>query len=77
MDFGVKRIFHLTRRSAKSNPGAAAGDPLHYEALRLQPIRDGLAVGRSQSEAIGKLFRRQPAMIERRSWILLIAQELA
>jgi hypothetical protein len=76
MNVGVKSGFDLRLAAGKCQMPAGGGRHAHVESLRSQPCRhrcDGRIGG---AEACSILGRRQPPMILRRFWILLVEQKL-
>jgi hypothetical protein len=76
VDFRVEGVPDLLRGTAESDPGPASSYSLDREALRFEPVLDLRHVTRADAKTVRILFRREPAMIVRRRWILLAREQL-
>ena len=71
-----KGIGDRRSRTTENNSLSAVGDRVDVEILRLQPDRNRVDVVRGDPEALADLNRREPMVVIRRRWVLLVLQEL-
>src|ERR1700691_2987717 len=72
----MERRAYLLRRAGKRHPVASAGGAGNRESLRFHPGGDFIHVIRTEAELVAVLLRRQPIVIIRRAWILLLREQL-
>src|SRR5271166_2302991 len=71
----MESSFHLGSRAIEADPGAAARRNYRCKALLTQPVCSTADVAGTDSEALGKLLRREPLVIIRRRRIQLLPQQ--
>src|SRR5271157_182385 len=76
MQLCLKGSTHVCRCAAESDKYPAWRNPVDVQALRLQPAGHAFDILLGESEALPNLGRSEPAMVVRRSGVLLVCEQL-
>src|SRR5579875_2680679 len=75
MDFGLKRALHLAGAARKLDHCAPGGNAVDSEAMRFEPVFDGLHILIGGTKLGTELSGREPVVIIRRVAVLLLREE--
>jgi hypothetical protein len=75
VDGRMKSRFHLRGRAAENQLTASIGHRFHLEAVAFEPAGHLAEITIGNTEQFAKVFRREPAVILRRSRILLSLEQ--